>query len=234
MFCSVLIPSRGRANLLAASLASLESKSEDKANVEYLVRLDDDEQSSYGNLLGDSWLDDLEGKVTFGKRGNGYADLATYYDELAKQAKGDWLLLWNDDALMLTQNWDRKLKDWARNMAIPGDGIAMLVPKLVGLHGAPQLFWIHRNVFETLGRLSPIPHVDQWLHPLFAMLDRVYYVSIDVWHGDKEMTDLLTQDKISAQFQNAWYYRRMGLELVSQVGASRVEDLQKLAARMGK
>jgi hypothetical protein len=46
----------------------------------------------------------------FGPRiGKGYDSLHEYYNELASKATGDWLMLWNDDAVMETEGWDEKI-----------------------------------------------------------------------------------------------------------------------------
>src|SRR4051812_35793729 len=88
---SFVVPSRERPELLRQSIASL-----GEGDFEVIVRIDDDDPLLGGYL-------DLD-QVIVGPR-HGYGALQNYYDELAAQARGDWLFLWNDDALMRTPDW---------------------------------------------------------------------------------------------------------------------------------
>lgn len=148
---SVLVPSRERPEPLARSVASL-----GRGDLEVLVRIDDDDP------LIDEYLrlpDRLAGvEVIVGPR-FGYAELHLYYNELAERARGDWLLIWNDDSLMQTADWLDQVHRW--------DG------KLVVLNpNTNHDNWkIDMNVFpifprrlvELVGHLSLSPHNDSWL-----------------------------------------------------------------------
>ena len=88
---SVLVPSRERPELLARSLDSL-----GEGDLEVLVRVDEDDPrlEGYSRFPG----------LIVGPR-HGYRRLNHYYNELAERARGDWLLLWNDDSFMETPDW---------------------------------------------------------------------------------------------------------------------------------
>lgn len=104
---SVLMPTRGRPEMVRESLTSLIERCSDPLlwNMEVLVALDPDDPSVSATReviksLGVSTL-----TITVRER-MGYHRLNEYFNLLAKQALGKWLLLWNDDAVMTTHGWD--------------------------------------------------------------------------------------------------------------------------------
>jgi glycosyltransferase involved in cell wall biosynthesis len=94
---SVLLPSRKRPDSLRKSIASLRSLADQ--DIEILVAIDPDDIATIRQVkeLGVKYL------VTHERYG--YHNLHIYYNQLAEIATGDWMLLWNDDAEMITRNW---------------------------------------------------------------------------------------------------------------------------------
>lgn len=226
VFCSVLIPSRRRWQHLNAAMSSLNSSASEDSSVEFLVRLDEDDHEARAGMQ--EWMCYSErDKAIIGPR-LGYSNLHKYYEELIKESLGEWLLLFNDDALMLTKDWDDKLKDFARGL--PKDGILMAVPEIVGQHIPPQLFFLHRGVIEVLGRLSPIPHTDHWIHALMVAVDRVFYAPIKIYHADKEIDDQTAKDRVGSQFAEA-FNRQVGVKNIDLM-TERLSDIQKLRERI--
>lgn len=102
-----MLPTRGRPEAMARSVRSLLDTADPSAGgVEILLGVDDDD-GSYPNELVESL-----GARKFVHPRYGYAQLHIYYTRLAEKAKGDWLFLWNDDALMTTQGWNRVVSDY--------------------------------------------------------------------------------------------------------------------------
>ena len=50
----------------------------------------------------------------------GYDRLHVYYQRLSQLARGDWLLVWNDDATMLTTGWDAVIGDLPAEVHVAG------------------------------------------------------------------------------------------------------------------
>src|SRR5690606_13600849 len=83
----------------------------------------------------------------------GYDNLHKYYNVLAAQARGQWLMLWNDDAIMTTENW-------ADIIHAPDHTIPQV---LTVFHPVNNLFpIISRPFYETLGHFSLNTHADSW------------------------------------------------------------------------
>lgn len=152
---SVILPARGRPEKLAETIDSLFEKSAvgeftgniNRQDIEVLIRVDDDEHEKYGVITSGNCLV----RKFWGER-HGYEGLHIYYNQLAVQATGDWIMLWNDDALMETEGWDAKIHEH-------GGGL-----KVLNLTGKLNLFpVISRELYEILGHVALQPHTDSWL-----------------------------------------------------------------------
>lgn len=176
---SVMIPSRGRPDLLAKSIASLLDTAE--GDVEVLVRFDDDDKETAGAVphKGSEVVSEWAGKikVKFGQR-HGYRNLHLYYNELAEIASGDWLLLWNDDAVMNTEGWDAKIH-------AAGGGL-----KVLNATGRLNLFPIFtKKLRDVLGHVSLQAHSDSWLQVVSRVNGIEYPVELEIKHLREEIED---------------------------------------------
>lgn len=145
---SVLIPSRGHPDLLARSVFSLIGTA--RKSPEILVRSDHDDPDT-GAMAVTLATHAIVGEPL------GYEGLATYYAEMAAQATGDWLMVWNDDDVMLTPDWDEIIED------LPP---AVLIADPLNSHSplccVPA---IRREAIGALDRFSTSnPHVDTFWH----------------------------------------------------------------------
>lgn len=144
MKCSVLMPTRERPEMAKESIESL-----GKGDFEVLLYVDED----------DKRIDDYK-KLVSKKVKLLIAPRLTYYrfhemiNELSKRAKGDWLLLWNDDAFM-QGDWIQHLYDYDHekvNVMRWGSS-----PNNLNLFPA-----ISRKMYEVQGYFSMSPHCDSW------------------------------------------------------------------------
>lgn len=158
---SVLIPSRGRHDLLKKAIDNLELMS--TRDVEILVRLDDDDEPFV--------TDKANVKIVIGPR-YGYEGLHQYYNELAKQATGDWLMIWNDDSTIRTWGWDGRIQDakLGRLSIINGTGKLNLFPV------------VSREVYQTLGHLSLQAHTDSWLQVIGRLTGIEENIDLEIEH----------------------------------------------------
>ncbi|HXJ25684.1 MAG TPA: glycosyltransferase [Streptosporangiaceae bacterium] len=145
---SVLCPSRGRPAQLDASVTSLAANAAYDPPFEVLVVADDDDQDTIAAAreLGPSC------RLLITSR-KGYDRLHEYYKIAAAAARGDWLMVWNDDAVMATLNW---------NAIIEGLPPGILVAD-VGSTQSPLCCFpaVRREAVTALGRFSTDnPHVD--------------------------------------------------------------------------
>lgn len=108
MLASVILPSRRRPEKLRAALQSVIDTAVSPENVELLVRLDSDDRDTLF-LLEEIAAVHEEIHFIVGPRYEGYASAGKFWNELARQARGDWCLTFNDDAIMLDPGWDEAL-----------------------------------------------------------------------------------------------------------------------------
>ena len=106
---SILLPTRKRTEAVIKSVGSLLSTAKDPSQIEILVAYDDDDDESK-EFFSTTWHPFVEQCSTttkvFESERHGYLRLYKYVNMLGTQASGDWIMFWNDDALMLTDNWD--------------------------------------------------------------------------------------------------------------------------------
>lgn len=175
---SVLLPSRGRPASLAISVWSLRLNLEHASNLEVLVAHDPDDPDTAdaARTLNVDLL--LEAPQRFG-----YPRLHEYYNQLAAHASGDWLMVWNDDAVMLTPRWDRVAAEQPA-------GLVVLHP---GSNQGPVLntFPIFtRELYDLLGHVSVSPHCDSYLEAVSRPTGIERRVPIEVRHDRYDLTGL--------------------------------------------
>lgn len=119
MWCTFLTPSRGRPESLRQSIESLRSNAYDTACFEVLAYVDRDDPELDAYRLLDRDLVNL--RLVVGEP-RGYARLhECIADGLIPRARGQWLWLWNDDALMTTDRWDVRLRRHPLNVVLNPD-----------------------------------------------------------------------------------------------------------------
>ena len=162
---SVLIPSRGRIKMLQETLANVaQTCGENHAQVEVLVRLDDDDAESLAAT--DSFhlaCAPVKLTIVVGPRGGGYETLHLFVNELAAAARGDFLLLFNDDARFVSRDWSLHIARWRNRLVVlrfdTGDEMMNLFPAA------------HRKIFEILGHFSLDAHCDSWIEDVALAVD---------------------------------------------------------------
>lgn len=173
---SVLLPSRGRPQSLERSCKSLLSRASDAARIEVWVGYDDDDPET-----GVAARDLGYHAVSFSR--HGYHQLHLYVNELAKLSSGQWLFLWNDDALIETDNWDLFLDRF--NSLAP----AVLSPASTGVGHSMCCFPIvSRALYDRLGHLSLSPHIDSWLQDLGNQARILHNINVDILHDRFDFT----------------------------------------------
>lgn len=143
---SVLCPTRHRINKFERSYESLTRAADRPQDVEFLAAVDPDDTSlaTYGWYSGVMWV---------APERFGYDGLHRYYQGLAEIARGDWLLVWNDDCEMTTPGWDTVIGKLSPDI---------MIADIQTPHSPLCCFpAIRRRAVEALGRFSSDnPHVD--------------------------------------------------------------------------
>lgn len=175
MRVSLLCPSRNRIDLLKKSLKSLD-KGEGKFEVLVCIDLDEPQAEQYQELAEQGLI------RLFKDKRHGYGGLHNYYNAMSVLAKGDWLMLWNDDAIMQSKNWISRISKY--------DHTKPMVLNVWNENGDNLFPLISRKWYEIVGHFSQSAHADSWVQQIGQRLGiQVYVPGITIKHEGENLHD---------------------------------------------
>lgn len=182
---TVLLPTRGRTEVLKRSLESLVSKTRVTKRVEIILGLDDDDDDVKKYIEDEiaPYLreHEIECRANIFKP-LGYENLHTYVNTLAGSATGEWLFFWNDDALMVSDNWDDEITKY-------NGQFKLLAPKdNHGGHPYAILPIVPKDWFRLMDHLSQNAQNDAWLSHIAYMLDIFERIDVEFIHDRADIT----------------------------------------------
>jgi hypothetical protein len=183
---SILLPTRDRKELVEKSLASLISKAAHPERLEIMIGIDDDDLNAQTYFNSDEWTNfitqwPVKYRVSSTER-YGYTGLFKYVNYLGADSTGEILMFWNDDALMLSDNWDLEVdKD--------KDYFGVLRMQCVN-HPHPFALFpiIPRKWIDLFGTISLVAHSDWWIYNVCKPVNRVKNIAVEVYHDRADLT----------------------------------------------
>lgn len=158
--------------MLAAAIGSLRGRAAHPGRVKVIVGADRDDCATVvrAQNLGAAC-------VVFGER-LGWLRLHVYYQQLSEAAGRGWLLVWNDDAVMITAGWDSVLD---------AQSDSVLVADLQSNHSPICCFpAVRREAVDALGRFCTAnPHVDSFWEVVGKQSGTLVTVPIRVHHDQQ-------------------------------------------------
>ena len=211
---TLLCPSRGRVDSLRASVTGARGLASDPAKVRVVVVADPDDLETAEVAAR------LRCRVVVAPERFGYAGLHRYYNLAAEAADDGWLMVWNDDAVMLTDGWDEM---------ITSQGPGVLWPEHNDpAHAHCNLFPVWPSLWSTAtGRVAGDIHVDSWLQEIGQGLGLQWRVPFQVWHDRADVTGTAThvdQTWLESQDQR----QHSGEFFTSAMDAERRSDIEKI------
>lgn len=194
---SISLPTRGRPKLLSQAVDSLYSLARDKLSLEFLIRADSDD---YETINIASRLVQLLPQATLvvEPRGMGYVNIHLWHDRLCRLARGDWVLIFNDDALMTVEGWDEKLARLPCNI-VPCPDIALGFFVSKNRPACNEFFILRRRAWEILGYFSQSTHADNWLFRVFSQCSSCFQIpQMVIDHFSGELDDQTRKDSVAA------------------------------------
>lgn len=181
---AILLPTRGRAEMLERSIQSLITKAKDPNQIQLMLAFDNDDEvgTKHFKQVVQPWLDDHivnYTAMTFDPLG--YIRLNEYVNELARNSDARWLVFWNDDAVMETPNWDAEIMKWEGQFKL-------LAFRTHNLHPYSIFPIVPRKWLDLLGYLSPHQISDAWLSQQAYMLDILERIPVEVLHDRHDLT----------------------------------------------
>lgn len=190
MLCTVMVPTRGRVKYLSKMLETVFTSVFDPSCIEIIFRCDEDDVDTQ-NFLKDKLTDNV--RMIVGPRYGGYGELHRFYNEIAEEATGTWLLLANDDMVFNKTDWDIELKKI--------DEVCFLAPKVIlGGNVLPAetgntFPMMHKKIQETLGHFSKCFLNDCYVcHLGKAVNGERYAPFIEIDHFRYELEDQITAE----------------------------------------
>ena len=181
---AILLPTRGRSDSLERSVKSVIELASDPGQIQLMFGFDNDDDigTKYFEDELQPWLD--EQGITYTAMSFaplGYIRLNEYVNELARNSDARWLVFWNDDAVMETQDWDKEI--------IKHEGEFKLLAFHTH-HDHPYSIFpiVPRKWLDLLGYLSPHQISDAWLSQQAYMLDIWERIEVDVLHDRHDLT----------------------------------------------
>jgi len=181
---AVLLPTRGRTGALTTSVKSLFEKAKNPDKIQLMLGFDDDDAEGVEHFQEDlqPWLDEQGISYTaMSFEPVGYTRLNEYVNMLTGASDSDWLVFWNDDAVMETEDWDKVIADHTGEF------------KLLAFHTHNDhpysIFPIApREWYDHLGYLSPHQISDCWLSQQAYLLDIWERIPVWVVHDRHDLT----------------------------------------------
>lgn len=213
---SVLLPSRGRVYSLLRSVHSLREHATLPDKLEILVGYDSDDQQT-GQMARSQGCQAVE----FQRQG--YSKLHVYVNELTALAAGQWLLLWNDDATMLTSGWDSTVRLYDSRKP------QVLSLSSTGFGHDLSCFPVVSAVLpQLLGHWSLSPHCDTWMQDIGREARCYQELPIEVYHDRFDLT--------GGHFDQTWREGQAGYQSKDYYGPklteARKRDIAKVRAAL--
>lgn len=207
---SVLMPTRERPELARQSIESLGG-----SGFEVLIRIDDDDPQR------DSYVWPHNGKYAVMDKRVGYSNFHVMVNQLAAKATGEWLMLWNDDAIMHTPDWAQRVQNHHSSS----------IPCVLNLYSEAMnnnLFpIISRPMYEAMGHFSLSTHCDSWVQDIANSLGiHLYVPGIDIEHKRDLLNDETKQQSQGAYAITSPLYDSDGMKLL------RMKDMEKIRRAM--
>ncbi len=182
---SILLPTRKRVAAIIKSVSSLLTQAADPSRIEILIAYDDDDDESR-DFFSTTWFPFVEqsGATTkvFESERHGYLRLYKYVNLLAEQAQGEWIMFWNDDALMMTENWDDEI---LKNSGFFG---LLRMPCVTMEHPFALFPIVPRSWVDFFGQVSPVNHSDCWIYHVTSAVGRLRNIPVNVYHDRADVT----------------------------------------------
>ena len=181
---SILLPSRGRTELLDSSIDSLLTTANDPTCLQFLLGFDNDDQDSSKYFIDVIAPKLNQAGATYSIlefMPMGYNNLHQYLNKLARHARADWWVFWNDDAEMLDKNWDQVILE-------AGDRFCIQAFNTHNMHPYSIFPIVPRAWYEQLGHLSSHPLNDAYISQIAWLLDIMLQIPIKVAHNRYDLT----------------------------------------------
>jgi len=220
---TILLPTRKRVETLKKSIESLIKTSKHPDRLQFLFAVDDDDIDTINFLKTTSYPN--QGVLTF--KPMGYENIHKYNNTLALYSHGKWLMFFNDDAIMTTQNWDTKIMDRGSNFRV-------LRVREQTSHPYAIFPIFPRDWFMLLDHISLHGQNDAWISEIAYSLDIMRNIDIDIIHDRADITGNNNDETFKARKYNEGNPNDPNDLHSERMQNLKIKDIQKIAWYLGK
>jgi hypothetical protein len=181
---AILLATRGRQEPLMRSLQSLVDLADNAKRIQFMLAFDRDDAVGIDYFVStvQPWMDQ-QGLRYHAEvfEPMGYINLHKYNNAMAAKTASDWLVIWNDDAVMETQGWDTVIASYTGQFQLLAFHTHRDHPYSI-FPIVPQAW------FDLLGYISPHPTQDGWVSQQAYMLDIWQRIPVNVLHDRYDLT----------------------------------------------
>ena len=182
---SILMATRGRPELAFKSLKSMIDLAHNVDEIEFCVAIDNDDIKSmdYFKETVVPWFEEKDHNIlvmTFDRLG--YANLPKYMETLALNSRGAWLIVWNDDALMESQDWDKEIVSYTGQFKL------LAFKDNHNEHPYSIFPIVPREWVVLFGTISPQQAIDAWVSQIAYIVDCFQRIEATVTHDRHDLT----------------------------------------------
>lgn len=199
---SLLMPSRERPQLARKAIESFGNHK----GFEFILAIDSN----------DSLIEEYDFAKTLITQQHGYEGLHHYFNKMAKLAKGKWLMLFNDDAV-LESDPDSLYKSIC--------SFSPSKPTVLNVYSESDNLFpiISRKFYDIIGHYSLSPHVDSWVQQIGEQTGtQVFIPNIKINHFRDTMSDETYRNSRRAVERTAPEYNSEAMIALRQIDIDKI------------
>jgi len=182
---SVCMATRGRAELAFESIKGMIELAHNPNEIEFCVAIDNDdiESNEYFTKTVTPWFEEKEYDLlvmSFDRLG--YAKLNEYISHLAANCSGAWIITWNDDARMESQDWDKEIASYTGQFKL------LAFKDNHNEHPYSIFPILPREWMVLFGIISPQQAIDAWVSQVCYLTDCFQRIESRVIHDRHDLT----------------------------------------------
>jgi len=190
MKISIIFPTRKRYDLFVKSTNSLIENCSDLNNLEILVAMDDDDVETVQKTK--EYITDKPFIKLYVSERHFYRNLNLYVNATSKDATGEFLLLWNDDCMMTSKDYDLVMDKYKNKFVVVNP---LVTNQTDYCRKDNQMLFpiIPKKWIDVTGRWSNSGACDSWVQLISNDLNiSIYEDDIQIFHEREFIQDEIT------------------------------------------
>jgi hypothetical protein len=181
---AVMLATHKRTDALSRSVFSLLDHTKDLSCIQIIFGIDDNDEIGINHFV-DVIQPELDRRgvdyTALSFEPLGYLGLNQYYNRMADEADADWLMVWCDDAIMMTQDWDQRVAECTGEFKL-------LKAHAHNEHPYAVFPIIPAEWREVTGYYARHQMLDAEVSQMAYMLDIMKIIEVDITHDRADLT----------------------------------------------